>query len=55
MMKKLLDAALLGVAAVVASDLAVTHLPASLDFGSLPVRKYGAAVGGVYLVHALIK
>jgi len=43
-----------GAAAVVASDLGSGLIPVQLDFGGMPVRKYGAAVGGAYAARRFI-
>jgi len=41
---------LIGAGAVLSGDMLGMRLPASLDFGGLPVRQYGASVAGVWLL-----
>ncbi len=48
------DVCLVCIGAVAGSDLAVQYAPASLDFSSLPVRKYAGAIGGGYLTFQFV-
>ena len=49
-----MDIALIGLGAVVGSDLAVTYLPATIDVSSIPVRKYAGGVAGGYAAYRLL-
>lgn len=40
---------IVGAVAVAASDIGAGFLPDSLDFNGMPVRVWGAAIGGAYL------
>lgn len=48
MKKEWIDNVVMGAGAVAASELAVQYAPPEMDFGGLPVRKYGGGAVGAW-------